>query len=64
MLFVLLPRMGQLVHDRMELPRECAIAPMAEQVFAGSGIACAGVIASLARVDLLITDRTLEANLI
>ena len=62
--YVFLPRMGQLVSERMELPAECAVAPMAEQAFVGAGVACAGVVASLARVDLLITDQILEKNLI
>ena len=61
--YVFLPRMRLLINERRELPRECAIAPMAEQAFAGEGVACAGVIASLARVDLLITEWVLQQSL-
>ena len=54
--FVFIPQMRQLVERQLPLPGECAIAPMAEQVFTGQDAGYATIIASLARIDLLLTE--------
>ncbi|GAB5451065.1 MAG: YqcC family protein [Halioglobus sp.] len=53
--FVFLPRMYSLLETESELPRRCGIAPMAEEYFRGSGLACAELVVALERVDMLLS---------
>ncbi|WGL17534.1 YqcC family protein [Microbulbifer bruguierae] len=49
--FVFLPRMSQLVEMEMPLPKECGIAPMAEEFFRGSDLSVAALTGKLTEID-------------
>lgn len=52
--FIFLPRMHILVEQRMALPQNCAIAPMAEEYFKPLRYNSGALIALLAQVDQLL----------
>ena len=53
--FVFLPTMYELLEADAKLPERCVIAPMAEEYFRGTGLACQELIVSLERVDQLLS---------
>lgn len=53
--FVFLPTIYCMLDERHPLPDRCGIAPMAEEYFRGTGMACGELIATLRRVDALLT---------
>ena len=54
--FVFLPTMyGLLEEEGQNLPDRCGIAPMAEEFFRGSGLASGPLVASLVKIDELLT---------
>lgn len=53
--FVFIERIRTMIETDLDLPKECAIAPMAELHFAEAGIVAEGVVSLLAQVDLAIT---------
>lgn len=53
--FIFLPRLHRLLADGTPLPGRCAIAPMAEEFYRGSGLAVADLLGALARIDALLS---------
>ncbi|MFA5493756.1 MAG: YqcC family protein [Porticoccaceae bacterium] len=53
--FIFIPRFHQMILAGAPLPAKCDVTPMAEEYFKGSAVAVAGVLASLQRIDRLIT---------
>ena len=55
--FVFLPTLYRMLEEEEQLPARCGIAPMAEEYFRGTGLACAELVSALLKVDeLLSTD--------
>ena len=54
--FVFLPTIYAMLEEQRPLPDACAITPMAEEFFRGSGLATAGLLEALAQVDALLSD--------
>ena len=52
--FIFLPTLYDML-DKQQLPGRCGIAPMAEEFFKGSGLATAGLLEALLRVDELLS---------
>jgi uncharacterized protein YqcC (DUF446 family) len=52
--FILLPRMHQLVRERLPLPAACAVSPMAEEVYQQQ-LVMKPLLAQLQRLDRLFT---------
>jgi uncharacterized protein YqcC (DUF446 family) len=53
--FIFLPTLYTMLEEQRPLPGACAIAPMAEEFFRGSGLATGGLLRALARVDALLS---------
>ena len=53
--FIFLPTLYGMLERGETLPRECGIAPMAEEYFRGSGLATGQLLDALARVDALLS---------
>ena len=53
--FVFMPTLYLMIEEGADLPGRCGIAPMAEEYFRGSGLACAELIQSLSRIDTLLS---------
>ena len=53
--FIFLPRMYFMIEQKMQLPSNCGIAPMAEQYFSVLNLPCAPLIDHLQKVDALLT---------
>ena len=53
--WVLLPRLSGMLQTGLELPRDCAIRPMAEQFYMDQDPAAARLIAIIGRIDQLLT---------
>lgn len=51
--FILLPRMQQLVQDRLPLPAACTISPMAEEVYQQQLLVMKPLLLQLQRLDRL-----------
>ena len=60
--WVLLPRMHELLAMQMPLPGNCAIAPMAEEVYGEDDPAAERLVVIIARIDLLLTEHSTELN--
>jgi len=54
--FIFLPRMYYLIEEDIELPGNCAIAPMAEQYFSVLNVHSTPLIAHLLRIDELLSN--------
>ncbi|MDX1736098.1 MAG: YqcC family protein [Halioglobus sp.] len=54
--FVFLPTLYRMLEEDQQLPQRCGIAPMAEEFFRGTGLACAELLVSLEKVDALLTS--------
>ena len=54
--FVFLPTVYQMLEEDAALPERCAITPMAEEFFRGSKLATAELLASLRRIDALLSS--------
>ena len=54
--FVFLPRMQQLIDQQLSLPRQCAIAAMAEDALKGQDINSECLVATLAQLDQVLSD--------
>ncbi len=54
---IFLPMMYQLLNNDQPLPRECAIAPMAEEYFRGLGLPSAELEAALVAIDQLLSGQ-------
>jgi len=52
--FVFIPRMNQLLEQELELPDNCAIAPMADEAFRGLNLPIADLLTALEAVDRLL----------
>jgi uncharacterized protein YqcC (DUF446 family) len=55
--FVFLPRMYQLVDQQAPLPRQCGIAPMAEEYFKSINISAERIIERLQYVDVVLSKQ-------
>lgn len=53
--WVLLPRMHELLVRQLPLPADCAIRPMAEEVYATQDPACARIVLLVGEIDALLT---------
>ena len=54
--FVFLPTLYQMLENGQSLPDRCGIAPMAEEFYRGSGLAVGELVASLQRIDELLSE--------
>jgi uncharacterized protein YqcC (DUF446 family) len=54
--FIFLPRMYYMVEQRMQLPRNCGIAPMAEEYFAVFGSSSFVLVSHLRKIDQLLNE--------
>jgi uncharacterized protein YqcC (DUF446 family) len=54
--FVFLPTLYQMLEDDQPLPERCGIAPMAEEFFRDSDLAIADLVASLVKIDDLLSQ--------
>ncbi|WP_116367751.1 YqcC family protein [Parahaliea mediterranea] len=54
--FVFLPTLYRMLEQEQSLPRRCAITPMAQEHFHGSGHGVDALLAALQRVDDLLTE--------
>ena len=54
--WILLPRMRELLVLQLPLPASCAIAPMAEEVYANEGPRATRIILIIADIDLLLNE--------
>ena len=59
--FVFIPRMVALLESDQELPESCAIAPMAEEYFSGSGPLARPLLVHLASLDSYISHSSSRA---
>ena len=55
--FIFIERMQALVELRLPLPRDCSIAPMAEEYFLAAGLRADELIALLREMDALLCDQ-------
>lgn len=55
--FVFLPRMYQLVDQQAPLPRQCGIAPMAEEYFKSINLSAEQIIERLQYVDVVLSKQ-------
>lgn len=55
--WILLPRMHTLLRQQLPLPTDCAMRPMAEEVYPGDDAGGALIIAILGEIDTLLTHR-------
>jgi uncharacterized protein YqcC (DUF446 family) len=55
--FVFLPKLYSLLEQAMPLPRECGVAPLAEEFFRGSGLNITALIAALEELDRQLSRR-------
>lgn len=55
--WILLPRLHELLVRQLPLPTNCAIEPMAEEVYGPDDPAGARIVAILGDIDALLTDR-------
>lgn len=53
--FVFLPTLYGMLETGQALPGRCGIAPMAEEYFRGTGVGCHALVASLVRIDELLS---------
>ncbi|MEQ9464347.1 MAG: YqcC family protein [Haliea sp.] len=53
--FVFLPTLYRMLEENAPLPERCAITPMAEEFFSGSQLATTELLASLRRMDRLLS---------
>ncbi|MDG2047211.1 MAG: YqcC family protein [Halioglobus sp.] len=53
--FVFLPTLYLMLEEAQELPHGCGIAPMAEEYFRGTGLLSAELVATLLKVDELLS---------
>ena len=53
--FIFLPTLYLMLEQQQPLPDRCAIAPMAEEFFRGSGLAIGELLAALQQIDELLT---------
>ncbi len=54
--FVFLPTLYAKLEEGETLPERCGIAPMAEEYFRGTGLASAALVATLVRIDELLSE--------
>jgi len=54
--WILLPRMHELLARQLPLPGNCAIQPMAEEVYAEDGVSGMRIITIVAEIDTLLTE--------
>lgn len=54
--FIFLPRMYFMLDQKIPLPGNCGIAPMAEQYFSGLNLHSSSLIAHLQKIDVLLTN--------
>lgn len=54
--FIFLPRMYFMLDQKMPLPRNCGIVPMAEQYFSGLNLHSSLLIERLQKIDVLLTN--------
>lgn len=55
--FIFLPRMYFMIEQKLQLPANCGIAPMAEQYFSVLNLPSLPLILHLQKIDALLTDR-------
>lgn len=55
--WILLPRLNDLLSRRQPLPSECAIAPMAEEVYGQDNPGGSRIVHIVGQIDVLLTDR-------
>ncbi len=55
--FVFLPRMYQLVDQQAPLPRQCSIAPMAEEYFKSINLSAEQIIERLQYIDVVLSKQ-------
>lgn len=60
--WILVPRMNELLAMQMPLPANCAIAPMAEEVYDKEDPGGARIILIVADIDLLLTEHDGDLN--
>jgi len=53
--WILLPRMHELLVRQLPLPADCAILPMAEEVYDTHDPACARILSIIGQIDALLT---------
>jgi uncharacterized protein YqcC (DUF446 family) len=53
--FIFLPTIYRMLEQQQPLPDRCAIAPMAEEFFRGSGLATGELLIALQQIDELLT---------
>ncbi len=53
--FIFIPTIYKMLEEQEELPERCGIAPMAEEFFRGTGLAIGELVASLERMDELLS---------
>ena len=54
--WVMLPRMHQLLLRQLPLPANCAIQPMAEEVYGQNDPACTRIVLIIGEIDALLTE--------
>jgi uncharacterized protein YqcC (DUF446 family) len=57
--FIFVPKMYFIIEQKITLPTNCQIAPMAEESFAQSNVPALALIQYLRKLDLLLTNQTL-----
>jgi uncharacterized protein YqcC (DUF446 family) len=60
--FVFLPTLYRMLEEEQPLPDRCGIAPMAEEFFRGSALTTVSLIASLEKVDELLSGKKADQN--
>jgi len=55
--FVFLPRFYDLLERAAMLPDQCGVAPMAQEYFSGTGLATQDLVATLVRIDELLSGQ-------
>ncbi len=55
--FVFLPTMYQMLEDELPLPERCGITPMAEEFFRGTNVGATELLASLVKIDDLLSPQ-------
>ena len=55
--FVFLPTMYQMLEDELPLPERCGITPMAEEFFRGINVGATELMASLVKIDDLLSPQ-------
>lgn len=58
--FIFLPTLYTMIEEQRSLPGACAITPMAEEFFRGSGLATGALLEALAQVDALLSGDDAE----